>query len=347
MEMFFWQTASALGDWPFWTAVTLVFFLAYASSGRSFRARAAWVYKLLLPSMLFSAVISVIIKLALQVPRICESMEYCPAGYSFPSMHAAVIFAFAASVLLYTKKPVYYVPAAALALAVAISRVMLGVHTPMDIFAGSLVGIATSLVWFIVYERIVSGGVSYRNSNHFYFRKLIHISGLAFIGMYFSVPKPYILALIGTISSVFILSEAMRIRGSYFPIVQEITVFCSKKKEPDGMVIAPLLFFAAIFLLMLLPSGPFLIASIALVVGDTAAGIIGYTFGSHRLPTNASKTWEGSMAFFAATLSCYIFFLPPTAAIFFAFASSAIESLFVKYENLLLPLFVAMLALAA
>jgi len=72
------------------------------------------------------------------------------ARASFPSMHAAGAFALAHGVSLGVARRHGWVPAAAwiLALCVALSRVVLGLHFPSDILAGMLVGMASAaLVW--------------------------------------------------------------------------------------------------------------------------------------------------------------------------------------------------------
>ncbi len=63
-----------------------------------------------------------------------------PASFSFPSGHATV--AFAAAVVLAATLPRLAVPAFVLAAAIAWSRVVTGVHYPLDVLGGALLGLA-------------------------------------------------------------------------------------------------------------------------------------------------------------------------------------------------------------
>lgn len=63
---------------------------------------------------------------------------------AFPSTHASVAFAFAGAVAMYTRCLMVVASALGLASLVAWSRVSLGVHFPVDVLAGALVGGASA-----------------------------------------------------------------------------------------------------------------------------------------------------------------------------------------------------------
>ncbi len=73
----------------------------------------------------------------------------CASSGSFPSNHAVNATALVTLVVLYA--PFLLVPAAAVALLIGYSRVYVGVHYPLDVLTGSLLGIvvAMTLCWAI------------------------------------------------------------------------------------------------------------------------------------------------------------------------------------------------------
>jgi undecaprenyl-diphosphatase len=66
------------------------------------------------------------------------------SSYSFPSGHTIIIFGMATAALAYSKRLAYFLYASGLVVGVA--RVMAGVHYPLDILGGIILGIATGLV---------------------------------------------------------------------------------------------------------------------------------------------------------------------------------------------------------
>ncbi len=72
----------------------------------------------------------------------------------FPSTHASVAFAFAATVGMATGRQVLSVAALASAVLIAWSRVSLGLHFPSDIACGALLGVACA--WLIERARVAA-----------------------------------------------------------------------------------------------------------------------------------------------------------------------------------------------
>ena len=69
-----------------------------------------------------------------------EPLVDTPATYSFPSGHATVSFACATTLALAV--PRLSVPLYTLAVLISFSRVYVGVHYPLDVLAGAILGIA-------------------------------------------------------------------------------------------------------------------------------------------------------------------------------------------------------------
>ncbi|GEM_PF-337663 len=80
-----------------------------------------------------------------------ESLIYHEASPSMPSTHAAAAFAIAIPIFFINKK----IGSAVLILAfiTALSRVMTGVHFPLDVAAGALLAAAITFSVFGIYER--------------------------------------------------------------------------------------------------------------------------------------------------------------------------------------------------
>lgn len=79
-----------------------------------------------------------------------------PGTTSFPSGHAASAAAFATAVLL--ERPCAGVPLVPLAAAVAVSRVVIGVHYPSDVVAGVVVGVVVGMTAGVVAAGPARGG---------------------------------------------------------------------------------------------------------------------------------------------------------------------------------------------
>jgi undecaprenyl-diphosphatase len=97
------------------------------------------------------------LKGAIMRVRPCNALEGvrllvgCGGSFSMPSGHAANIFA--AMVFLSTRYRRFLPVFMAIALAVAYSRVYVGVHYPLDVSAGALLGAAIAFVFSVAEKR--------------------------------------------------------------------------------------------------------------------------------------------------------------------------------------------------
>lgn len=100
-------------------------------------------FSLLFLSMFVTWLLTAGLKLLFHIQRPFIGFTYFDTGdYSFPSLHAAVFMALAVAVVHVKPKWTYGI--LALAFLVGVSRIVLGVHTPIDIVGGFIVGGAVS-----------------------------------------------------------------------------------------------------------------------------------------------------------------------------------------------------------
>jgi dolichol kinase/membrane-associated phospholipid phosphatase len=327
-----WHFISFFGDVAYWMGFASAFIIIYPFLEKRSKRKQRWILYYLLPAIVLSSLSSFFLKLIFKIPRICEGVEYCPETYAFPSGHSTVAFSLFTISLLHFKDIKIYLPLFFLAILVSYSRLALKVHTLSDVIGGALVGILVSSFWYYFFRRIENR----KNGTSFYFRKLIHLLGIAVIFLRLTVETKYISALLFSLTSLFFVSELLRLREINLPIFYEISEFC-KKKEERGFLVEPFFFALSLFLLLYFPLDFFIVGSVSLVIGDGLAGLIGYRFGSHKLFYNKNKSVEGSVAFFISTLISFLLFFDVKISFILALFSTILESILKKYENLILP----------
>ncbi|MGH9774950.1 MAG: phosphatase PAP2 family protein [Candidatus Acidiferrales bacterium] len=140
--------ATRLGDGWVWYALGIV--LALAGGPERFRALASAGCAVVSGILIFRCV-----KNLSRRQRPCELEPHCwavvlpPDQFSFPSGHSITAFAVAVSVGLYY--PHLQAELLVLALSIAISRVLLGMHFLSDVVAGSLLGTALGLAGYFLF----------------------------------------------------------------------------------------------------------------------------------------------------------------------------------------------------
>ncbi|MFA6325099.1 MAG: phosphatase PAP2 family protein [Candidatus Paceibacterota bacterium] len=75
-----------------------------------------------------------------------------PTDYSFPSGHSTFFIALALAIFFYHKKIGYYF--IFFAILIGLARIMAGVHFPIDILGGYIIGILTAYFIKFLYQRI-------------------------------------------------------------------------------------------------------------------------------------------------------------------------------------------------
>jgi undecaprenyl-diphosphatase len=148
-----WGFFSYFGDTQFWMGLIVISLLIYYILSRKERKQIAWIVLALIPAIILSAAISTVVKDILKMPRPCYGLEGCPEGYSLPSRHATVIFAFSTVVSIATRKKELIFSSFALAIIVSLSRVFLNYHTFWDITVGMIIGIVVGYLTYKIYKR--------------------------------------------------------------------------------------------------------------------------------------------------------------------------------------------------
>ena len=80
-----------------------------------------------------------------------KALVHVPHDHSFPSGHAATSFACATTLAL--AFPRLAAPLYLLAAAIAYSRVYVGVHYPLDVVGGAIIGVVTALLLLAIARR--------------------------------------------------------------------------------------------------------------------------------------------------------------------------------------------------
>ncbi len=105
---------------------------------------------------LSSVLLFLLLKRVFHRPRPCEVEPHCwahilpPDKFSFPSGHS--ITAFAVAIALGICYPAFQVPLLVVAVSIALSRIMLGLHYLSDVVAGAVLGTVLGLAFFHVFH---------------------------------------------------------------------------------------------------------------------------------------------------------------------------------------------------
>ena len=108
--------------------------------------RSVWVFVVVAAAVLAADGVAGIVKLAVgeSRPNEADPLIVIPHSHSFPSGHTATSFAGATALSLVCPRgtPAFFL----LAAAIAYSRLYVGVHFPLDVAGGVVIGVATALL---------------------------------------------------------------------------------------------------------------------------------------------------------------------------------------------------------
>ena len=178
-------------------------------------------------------------------------------------------------------------------------------------------------------------------------RKIIH-SLIVFVPLIarYSYSLAYFLLTVGII--IYSWSEFQRLTGHYVPVFSEIKAKAFRSQDMIHFAKAPVtLALGAMGALALYPMPAAAVAIYSLAFGDTAACLVGKSFGKTKIPYT-NKTWAGSAACFATVFALAFHatgcsFTKTTAV---ALAATLTELLPIKdYDNLLIPLVTGLMLL--
>jgi len=175
---------------------------------------------------------------------------------------------------------------------------------------------------------------------HEIIRKGMHCFGCVAAVVAARLPPWVVVVVSAAVVLVYVISEALRVRGRGLPPVTIITDLCSRPGEEMRPAFGPVaLAFGFVCSFLLFPPAIARSAFIIACISDSAAGLFGRTFGRRHIPYSRRKTLEGSVAGLACAAPVGMLCLGPAHGIIAAAVSTVIESLPIRdLDNLLMPL---------
>ncbi|MCF6157459.1 MAG: hypothetical protein E3K32_02570 [wastewater metagenome] len=170
-------------------------------------------------------------------------------------------------------------------------------------------------------------------------RKLLHVL-IAFVPVFSSLIYHTTIMVLFAVLVVYLISECLRVNGYSFPILGRITKSSIRKAEERDFALGPVtLVLGAIFSLHFFPAVIAIVAIWIVAFADTAATLVGKSFGNYRIHYNKKKSYEGTLAALIVAFFCGCVYFPVPVALLTATFSSIIESLPLKsFDNLLMPI---------
>lgn len=292
-----------------------------------------------------------ILKKLFQLPRpeeITTQLTHA-TGYTFPSIHAAVVFSIVPFCRQLFKNKYLEYTTIFLLVSIAISRTYLGVHYLSDIFFGGLMGytLAHTAIFlenrWQVAERFIYNLINEREIR----RQTAHlVAGLLIILLI----KLNLLT-VHMLGGLLIVGGALSIisRFKKIPYIYPVLVAFERPQDLKSFPGKGSFFLVlGSYLVLLIFPQPIALAAIAIMaVGDSITTLIGIYYGRIKSPLNKLKHLEGTMlAIIAGTIMAFNF-VPFEKAFLGAIVAMIFENIAIRHiawlldDNLLIPLVAA------
>lgn len=162
-----WFIITQLGSPELWVGIAALIFGIFVSY-RIFEKKGKTADNLkrllfiLIPILLLTFVLAFSTKSIINIPRVCVPCDgnftmcnpYCPHDSALPSGHASIAFAGFTALWIFSGMKKKYLLIYILPFLVAVSRLVLGVHTWLDVFVGAVMGTVIAIIVHEIDKRV-------------------------------------------------------------------------------------------------------------------------------------------------------------------------------------------------
>ena len=175
-----------------------------------------------------------------------------------------------------------------------------------------------------------------------FIRKTIHLFGCLFAFLAYAHERLALFTL-GSIVTLYLVSEILRILGVSFLFLSYITKKALRGRETRGIIIGPVLLGIGTLLTILFFDFKVYLPAILIVsVSDTLSALVGMRFGKIQIFGLKNRTLIGSCVFFISACIILFFTVPYRFIIPAALLTTLIElTPFYNLDNLLIPIVTA------